>query len=349
MTVEASALDRDLLAFSVHLFEQCGGMVEWPSLTEVGAVIVPTEVATAARLPGEEFSLSTGSFPGALPVNLMGDFMDTAARVLDTSVSRQGAFRIGTRYLTNRDLKDKIEKTFTWHNARAKYQPAEPRICHYHLWTFHATLRSEDVWEGLLSVAINAASGAVVDLPDVYSEPDLEGETSPLLAEQPDTFAVATAEAKRNILSAASQFIFRADQRLDRDRKRLQEYYRALAREDKAPKRRSTAPLPSEEELAARKKAVDLELRRKLAELSERYAFRAELRPITLARVSLPVLQVPAVIQRKTATRAYSIYWNSLMHRLEPLSCFLCHRATFAGTFSNDTVDLLCSNCAHDS
>jgi hypothetical protein len=103
---------------------------------------------------------------------------------------------------------------------------------------------------------------------------------------------------------------------------------------------------PSPDEIAAKKRAVDLELRRKLAEINENYALRAVLRRVAVARVRLPVLVVPVTIQRKQAVRDYQLYWNSLLKRFEPLSCSRCRRATFSATFANETVDLLCSACA---
>jgi len=67
---------------------------------------------------------------------------------------------------------------------------------------------------------------------------------------------------------------------------------------------------------------------------------------VSLARVTLPVLAIPVIIQRKRAQRDYMLYWNSLTMGLEPLSCSRCHRATFSATFTADSVDLLCTPCA---
>ena len=70
---------------------------------------------------------------------------------------------------------------------------------------------------------------------------------------------------------------------LERDRQRLREYYRALLREAEKKKPRGGAQ-PDPEKIEAAKRAVELELRRKLAELDERYAIEATLRPLVLIR-----------------------------------------------------------------
>jgi hypothetical protein len=345
--MSATTLDRDLQSFAVKLFEHSGGLADWPAPEATGSVVVPSEVAAAAQLPGEEFLLSTVAMPGALQVGLSGEFLDVATRLLDVAVPRDGSFCIPERYLTSRDLTDKIARTFTWNNARAKYDTAEPALVEYHFWTLLGSLRSEDVWEAIFQVAVNAESQVVVDLPDVFQEPDLHGDEPASTSDDLNTFATAVAESKRRLFAASAEFVSRIEQRLERDRKRLGEYYRALLREADGSKRRSSKD-SSPDEIAAKKRAVNLELRRKLAELNENYAMRAELRPVVVARVRLPALVIPIVIQRKRAIRDYCLYWNSLLKKLEPLSCERCRRATFSLTATNDTVDLLCTACAEE-
>ncbi len=347
----ATALDRELQTFAVELFERSGGVADWAEPDASGSVVIPPELAGAAHLPGEEFSLGTTASAGSLHVGLAGEFLDVAARVLDVAVPRDGSFQIPDRYLTSRDLTDKIGQTFAWQNARAKCQPAQPALVEYHLWTLLGSLRTEEVWESLFRLAINAESQAVVELTDVFQEPDVVADAPGLPDEpgdalnEPSTFAAAVAEGKRRLITASAEFVRRVEQRLERDRNRLHDYYRALSREAGGSKRR-TAAVASPDEVAAKKRAVDLELRRKLAELNENYALRAVLQPVVLARVRLPALVVPVVIQRKQAFRDYRLYWNSLLKKFEPLSCCRCRRATFSATFSNDTVDLLCTACA---
>ena len=343
--MSATAIDRELRTFAVELFERSGGIADWPALETAGSVVVPPAVAAAAELPGEEFSLGATAAPGALQVGLAGEFLDIAARVLDVAVPRDGSFCIPERYLTSRDLADKILHTFGWQNARAKSGTAEPALVEYHLWTLFGSLRSEDMWEAMFRVAVNAESQAVVELPDVFQELGLRADGPPAVADTPSTYATAIAEGKRRLTASSADFVRRIEQRLERDRNRLQDYYRALAREADGSKRGATVAA-SLEEIAAKKRAVDLEMRRKLAELKDNYAMRAVLRPLVVARVRLPALVVPVRIQRKQAIREYRLYWNSLVKKFDPLSCSRCRRATFSATFANDTVDLLCPFCA---
>lgn len=340
----AADLTKDLHAFALDLFERVGGIADWPAPDAPGSVLVPPAVAAAAHLPGEEFALSTTVGPGSLHVGLASEFMETAGKLLEAAVPRAGAFRISDRRLTGRDLSDKILQTFGWLNARGKCGAAEPVDVDYEQWTFHGSLRSEDVWEGLLRVSVNVASRAVIDLPDVFAEPDLRGDDRDGERPPPSTYAAAVATGKKLLTEASAEFVRRIEKRCDRDRKRLEDYYRALSGEADGPRRRTAAP-PSPEEIAAKKRAVDLELRRKLAELNENYALRAVLQPLILARVRLPALVVPVAIQRKQAIRTYRLYWNVLMRKFEPLACSRCLGPTFSAAFADETVDLLCPAC----
>jgi hypothetical protein len=220
-----------------------------------------------------------------------------------------------------------------------------PGLVEYDTWTLFGTLRSEDVWEAMFRFSVNAESQAVVELPDVLHEPDLHADDAANGAQDPATYATAIAEGKRRLVVSSAGFVRRIEQRLQRDRQRLQDYYRALLREADGPKRRTAAAL-SPEEIAAKKRAVDLELRRKLSELNENYALSAALRPVVVTRVRIPALVIELSIQRKQAVRDYRLYWNSLSKNIEPLSGCRCRRATYSPTFANGSVDLLCPACA---
>lgn len=345
-------LARDVRRFTLQLLERAGGTADWPDGAERGEALVPAEIAAAAPLPGESFPLTEDPLARGLACGLAGDFLEITGGVLDFAIAREGLFEISDRYLTRRDLEERLRTTFTWPNARVRYQEAEPTPTEYHLWTWHAALRSEDVWESLFFASFNAANRVQVDLPDVFHEPDVRGGgdgitsamTMPRSVDPPESYAVAVATMRGKLKQATREFVLRIEQRLDRDRKRIQDYYEALDREARSTKRRG-AVAPTPESIAAKKEAVELELRRKLGELIDQYEIRATLRPLTLARVLLPTLVIPTIVQRKQAQRAYKLFWNSLTRKLEPLACSRCFVPTYSPSCANHSVDLLCTEC----
>ena len=135
------------------------------------------------------------------------------------------------------------------------------------------------------------------------------------------------------------------DVRLQRDRKRLHDYYNALVREFERKKVRGQTQ-PDPEKVQATKRAVNLELRRKVAELDERYAMAATVCPVILIRTEVPVLAVDLSVFRKQAHKMHTVYWNPLLKQFEPLRCSGCGDGAFAMAFTNETVEPLCQKCS---
>jgi hypothetical protein len=160
------------------------------------------------------------------------------------------------------------------------------------------------------------------------------------------SYATAVAAAERRVPSLAEGFLARMDARLARDRKRLSEYYNALRREAQQKHKRARSE-PTAEQAAAGDRAVTLELRRKLAELDERYAIEVTLRPLIVVCTEVPALEVRLMVHRKQAVREHTIYWNPLTKAFDPIRCAVCGRGAFSLAFTNDDVEPVCAHCSH--
>ncbi|MCC6127275.1 MAG: hypothetical protein IT426_20120 [Pirellulales bacterium] len=345
----STTLQKELHAFTAKLLERRGGLVDWPEDAAAGTAVVPPDVAAVLPDGKEEVRLSEeGGGPG-WSVNLAGEFMETAGRLLEPE-PRIGAFRLPELYLKRSQLEEALAKTFSWLNVRVRPRDISATSLEYHTWRFLATLASEDRWEALTTATVNAASGAVVDLPDPLALWELQPGRC-VEAAPHDTFERAASAVGRKIRAMAGEFIARMEGRLQRDRKRLRDYYNAMLREANARKSRPRHVESAEEieagkmESESQKRAVDLELRRKLIELDQRYAMEATLRPLVLIRTEMPVMRIRLEVLRKQAKRIHDVYWNPLLKHFEPLPCSRCLTESFALAFSNEKVAPLCSSC----
>lgn len=195
-----------------------------------------------------------------------------------------------------------------------------------------------------MRVTVNASFGAQVPLPDMLDASFLLAEPADAPTEQPSTQLAALQAALGHIHADSRAFVERLEGRLGRDRKRLQDYYRALLWGDrKRSARKGDEENPAQKE--AKSKAVKLELHRKLAELDERYACRVDLTPLALVRTDCPTLAVRCHVLRRSAARLYTIFWNPLSKELEPLCCSHCGTSTFSLASSDDKVAPLCAAC----
>lgn len=340
----SQGIEGELREFATQVLERRGSVVEWPEEEPAGVAAIDAATARALHVPEDLLSLSSSTESDAgLRVNLAGDFLDVMGRLLEDE-PRVAVLRIPDRYLKRKGLDEAVSRTFTWPNAKVQVGTGEAQNVEYHSWWFHAVLVSEDRWETRFAFTLNARSGGRVPLPDILLEWDLEAD-EPVTDEEPATFPIASRLAVQEVPALASEFLRRLDGRLTRDRKRLNEYYGALARESGRPKGRRY-DVPDPEKLAAHKRAVQLELRRKLAELEDRYAVAATIQPLALIRVRIPAMVVPLIVHRRQARREHLIYWNPMLKQFEAMPCRRCGRGTFVVSFTNDTVDALCTMCS---
>lgn len=333
----------ELHGFATALLERRGAVVDWPTADANGHALLPDEIASGVGAEGEIVGLSCEPGSNGLSVNLATDFLDWAGRLLEAE-PKVGVFRVGEMYLKRKELDKGIRRAFTWLNAKVQMRGSREIAVEYHTWWFYGTINSEDRWETQLDVSLNATSGCQVEMPSPLRLWELEARPGGATKLQ-STYARAVLIAGHRLIQLASPFLRRMDSRLERDRKRLRDYYGALLRETGRRKTRRQVALDPEQ-IAARKRAVELELHRKLLELDDRYAMEASITPVILVRTEVPVLAVDLHVFRKLACRDHTIFWNPLVKRFEPIACSRCNQATFTVAFTNEVVEPLCPACS---
>ncbi|MFH0939031.1 MAG: hypothetical protein V1899_07105 [Planctomycetota bacterium] len=337
MSVELQDRLRD---FTKTALERRGALVEWPAEADEGWAMLPPDLA--ARFENAELlRLSHNIENAGLCVNLATDYLERIAPLVETE-ARVGLLQIPEMYLKKSTMDEPVSRAFTWMNVKVKVKETEALRMEYHAWSFLATLNSEDTWEDLIQFTLNATSGAEIAMPDALGL-DAAQPYTPAVNGIPDTLSLARRRAAAHVETRAAPFIARLESRLARDHKRLREYYNALLKETK-----DSWPRDDDEQkkLENKRRAVELELRRKISELEERYVLRVMLAPLTLIRLELPVLAVQCEIFRKQARKLHTLYWNPVLTALEPMRCSMCGASIFAVTFTDDEVLPLCSVCA---
>lgn len=338
----STPIDHRLHVFATTVLERRGALVDWAEPEVTGTAMLPADVIDALGAADEVLPIACDTVDRGLCVSLGGDFLEWSRRLVEAE-PRIGTFRVPELYLKRKGLEEAIQRTFTWLNAKVTLRDARSTTVEYHTWWFHGSLRSEDQWDTRLRVSVNSATGVEVEIPDPLGLWELEPNPAPPPAEAAG-YERAVALARQKLICAATDFLARMDSRLQRDRKRLQNYYGSLFREAGRKKPRGKAE-EDPDKIAAKKRAVRLEFHRKLAELDERYAMQAVLTPVVLMRTELPVLAVDVTVLRKRAQRGHTVCWNPLLKQFEPMACSVCARGTFAVTFTNESVEPLCTKC----
>lgn len=336
----STALEDRMREFARALLERHGAVVDWPAFGS-GQALLPGNLARTLHV-AEEAALTTEAAPGkeALSVNLATDFLELVEPLIGAhpTVAR---LRLDGLYLKKSAMDEPVARFFGFPNARVRVLTALPKRMAYHCWHFSAVVDSEDRWEELVEVRVNAATGAEVDFADPLTMLDaLPGIEEPA-GPEPNLEAARRKAALAAVLRA-SAFLARLESRLERDRRRIREYYEALLQE--ASPARQRVPVDPDR-LEEKRRAVDVEMRRRLMELDERYALRLRLDPVALVELDMPVLEVELEVLRRPARGTVRVYWNPLRKELEPLACAECGRNITMVRF-DESLRALCAGCA---
>ena len=333
----SQAIHERLKSFAVGLLEQNGGLVEWPEHEVGGFAVLPPPTAALLECP-QTTPIMIESSDRGLSINLASLFLERVERIFPRETSAI-ALKIDSLYLKKSAMDEPIARAFSFPNARVKVVGTTAERVEYQFWHFAAAIDSDEKWEDVISLTLNSRTHARVQLPDPLTNCDARParleDTTPELGCAVDAAAHVAGER-------AQAFIARLEERMARDMKRLKSYYHALL--DDASDRSRRAAFDTDQ-LASRKKAVELELERKSDELRQRYTIRTTLRPIALVRLDVPALGVTLQVRRRDSENQLPVYWNAITKTLEPLSCSLCGAAIFSVHFGS-SCQVLCAHCA---
>lgn len=214
-------------------------------------------------------------------------------------------------------------------------------------------LRAMGVWaEGLGAVSGGEAApsapgmaliGGAVETPASGGPPALE----PLPAA---TVLAAAATAAGTVARAAqADYLALSTRRLERDARRVHEYYGSLAAEAgrRATRLESSGRMtPDEREKLKRKiAAIELERQAKIDDLRAHYALRIEVEPIALLRVRAVAPVFPLLLKRRKESRPFPLVFNPIFRRIEAMPCESCGHGDGGRWMCDERLHLLCERC----
>lgn len=252
----------------------------------------------------------------------------------------------------------------------------------YTLVFFKYLALSDEKQEGILSVLINEhnLSTTVLNENFLYIMDSLEEtkETSSTLGEKTlkmlqsvHTMAVGVVKEYLN------EFIKSLERRLNRDIKRVYEYYEALKEEtvkliskkllsgDFSLKNRKKVKTSEMEKMPDIKKhiadksiagkgidklydklnAISTEENYKIKDLISKYTLKIDIKPISVVRIETEALQFLIDIKRRMGLRQFSITYNPLLKQIDPLPCEACFFPKYAYYVCDDHLHIICSKC----
>ncbi|MDJ0594298.1 MAG: hypothetical protein QNJ72_30705 [Pleurocapsa sp. MO_226.B13] len=319
-------MDNQILNTINQMVAQQGGVAEWSDAQSL-EVLLPQKIASALKV-GELVTFTTSADPNGSSyfVTYNSDILERFEGLLDNSgyVASYGIKYDG--YLKKSGFEKLVTETLCPQNGLIRVEGAVPAITPYVLFNVNYTAEASEKRLGMVSFWVNGITGVTgVDLGDALlwtvdriESPSIE-EVPPLNYEQ--LLQIGSQHSEQLIERELIPWRQKNQRQLQRDEKRITEYYQDIIREIKGKiKKRNLEGEEKERELA-RIEATKLELKRKLFDLHERSRLLVTAQLHSALIVWLQTVHINCQLIRKKQKRDIVVVWNPYQKQVEPLRC----------------------------
>ncbi len=349
MPPDAAPPENDRLrTFTGAVLTQAGALVEAvaPDLIEV---LAPAPVRDALALPElARLGFSAAPPPGALRVGIESDWLDRFARLLDQR-GRTLRLVLCPELRPPAEPERVLGHELALDNATHRLLGVAPAWTRYLLFVCRYAAVSEEKREGLVSLGLNLATGALPDAILAGVMPWLDGAEDD--APMPSAEVLPAAwEASRmqdslaraitpRLEVALAPFLKTLRRRLERDQERLHDYHNDLHREALRREAQLAPDDPARHREGLRRMAIAEEYRAKRDDLARQYALRVSVSWVQTLELVMPVARFTVQLRRRKAEREFILDWNPLARRLETPPC--------AASLSTERPRLVCDEALH--
>ncbi len=340
-------MDNKVLDTINQMVAQQGGVAEWTSDQSL-EVLLPKKIARALKV-GElvTFTTSADTNGSSYFVTYNSDILERFEGLLDNSgyVASYGIKYDG--YLKKSGFEKLVTETLCPQNGLIRIQDAAPAITPYVLFNVDYTAEASEKRLGMVSFWVNGITGVTgVDLGDallwtvdrIASPP--EEEQMALNCSQ--LLQIGSQHSEQLIERELIPWRQKNQRQLQRDEKRITEYYQDIIREIKGKiKKRNLEGEEKERELA-RIEATKLELKRKLFDLHERSRLEVTAQLHSALIVWLQTVHINCQLIRKKQKRDIVVVWNPYQKQVEPLRCSKSNNPVKSFYLSDESVQIVC-------
>lgn len=340
-----AASDPGLVSFTARVIEQHGGLVE---SRQAGLnALLPPDLAESLDLP-EEAVVATDS----APLLYGSPLVDRVIHLATTRIPVLYA-RLEVPYLKKGGFERVVTEQCPLVGAQVSFTArAETRVS-YLLLICHYVALSDERKEGLVRVAVNETTGAIIpNMHDHWREFQADffhdGNLPPQFPQFPEmALNRAMLSAKELTRLELADFITAMRRRLHRDVTNTVEYFEALRAEMESALTRPNLTDTQRAERKAKMARLPEEMSAKQEDLTEKYSVKTKVNARAALRVLVPAVQIMAQIKYRRVKRSVSLIWNPVSKCLDPLCCDTCGAALHPAYPSTDGPNLLllCKSC----
>ena len=348
-----SGQDGELVTFVCRYLEERGALVEsWPDRMDL---LLPRALATALGVeeyisiqPGAEISKIPPDGRVLYPIHFGAPLLEKISAMAGAD-SPLVEMVLAFDYLKQGGWDHLIREQFVFHKATGNVSGFGDIKTRYLIFTCRFIAQSDEQKEGLVDLAVNMETGAVV--------PGMVEGLSRVEKNERKTLSCGCSKkeigkimdlARIYVTEAVEQELFQfrksMNRRFTRDAARLDDYYCALKAEMEESLTRTGI---SSRLQAERREKIDLipgELAAKQSDLLNKYSIRINVSLAAAMAVTTPAIKVLFNVVSGKQNKSLSLIYNPVIKQMEPLVCAACgqsmYRIGLCGNFH-----LLCDTC----
>lgn len=339
-------MDNQILNTINQMVALTDGVAEWTDTNRL-EVLLPPKIASALKV-GElvTFTTSADINSSSYFVTYNSDILERFEGLLDNSgyVASYGIKYDG--YLKQSGFEKLVTETLCPQNGLIRVQNAIPAITPYILFNINYTAEASEKRLGMVSFWVNGITGVTgVDLGnallwtvDRICSPSIE-EISAI--NYPELLQIGTQHSQQLIERELIPWRQKNQRQLQRDEKRITEYYEDIIKEIKEKIKKRSLEGEEKEREQNRINATRLELKRKIKDLHERSRIEVTAQLHSALIVWLQTVHINCQLIRKKQKREVVAVWNPYQKIVEPLRCSLSNNPVKSFYLSDESAQII--------
>ena len=209
--------------------------------------------------------------------------------------------------------------------------------------------RSDDRQEGIvgclineLNLAVQKTTSEILDFIGIEAE-DPRGQVK---QENSERILKAIWRAQLKIVrEALADFLISMERRMNRDIRRVHDYYQTLIYEQHQAMAKKAAAQEDYERAEGKMSAIERELKGKIQDLVGKFSVDVQLEPISFIRIETisPIFWLS--VKRRKEARQFPLTYNPVVRSLDPLPCEACFYPRKGYFVCDDRLHILCREC----
>lgn len=316
-------------------------------------VVAPEELSTAINIP-EYAKLSFSASPAindAIYASYGSDLFVSLQKLFAGRGMRASAYYEPYSHNVEKLSKYIIEK-ISFGNAPFHLERTETATLSFMLIFFKYVVLSDEKQEGIAPILVNnlnlcslSPDDNAFEIMEKLKEHDFN--TQLLAQDLMRTMNSAATAVRFVIQERIKDFVRSAERRLNRDAKRIHEYYETLKNETEYMIRKKIGKQKLEEleKIAHKLTAIETEKKLKIQDIIEKYSLNVQISPVACVGIETQTTVFWINIKRRLKSREFPIVYNPMLKRLDVFPCEFCFAPRNGYFVCDDNVHIVCGKC----